>query len=112
MLSIFNPYALTRLPHDSPFAPLSKPQTIVQQAENIGWQWEQCVFLIHAPMFRQPEHLWVRVADKVLAWAWPQSAVVYGLVFCKTPACLTPKQTIHLNDLNTSNSLALANIVV
>ncbi|XXQ67270.1 hypothetical protein ACKLNO_06365 [Neisseriaceae bacterium B1] len=109
LLTTFNPHTLCRIAHSepSPFANLVSPKKLIQQAENLGWQLEQCRFLLHTPFFRQPENTaTAQIIDKILAFSLPQSAAVYGLVFSKPTACLTPNQAIsdptfaHLTQLN------------
>lgn len=85
------------------------PDKLIEQAEMVGWQLEQCRFMWHAPFFRQPEQVWAKIGDKMLSTMMPQSAVIYGLVFSKQIIGLNrevqPEYSFLLPSLNTLSAV-------
>lgn len=93
ILTTFNPHSLWhfKINDEIPFTHLTAPHKLIEQAEQVGWQLEQCRFLLHLPFFKLTERpYWLCILDKMLSLTVPQSACVYGLVFSKPTARLTP----------------------
>lgn len=111
LLTTFNPHSLNRIAQSehSPFSQLIEPKKLIAQAESIGWQLEQCRFLLHVPYFRQPEkHKLAQALNTLLSLSLPQTAAIYGLVFSKPTACLTPNPAIPTEALTNLTQLPIA----
>ncbi|MDO4433815.1 MAG: methyltransferase domain-containing protein [Alysiella sp.] len=90
LITVFNPNScwnklpeLPRLCHDM--------GNLIETAESVGWRLEQCRFIRHLPLFRQPKlsQYW-RWIEKVVSLLLPNSALVYGLVLTKQEYGCTP----------------------